>query len=148
MYIGGTFFENDQNPLNNIGRFRIGSPEIIDQPSNQMVSEGATATFTVQDNFTNSDFQWRKDGVPLSDGGHISGADTQTLVLSNVTQDDFGVYDVLVSNPCGAAGSNPVALSVQSGGPMPTCQGDLDSDGVVGISDLLLLLNNWGTCPD
>ena len=27
------------------------------------------------------------------------------------------------------------------------CSADLDGDGVVGVSDILLLLGQWGPCP-
>lgn len=30
--------------------------------------------------------------------------------------------------------------------PMPTCLGDLNSDGSVNVSDLLMLLSQWGFC--
>ena len=39
--------------------------------------------------------------------------------------------------------ANSVALHVG-----PVISGDLDGDGIVGVSDLLILLANWGPCPD
>ena len=35
-------------------------------------------------------------------------------------------------------------VTVPGGGGLP---GDLDGDGAVNVSDLLLLLADWGTCP-
>ena len=32
--------------------------------------------------------------------------------------------------------------------PIMAPPGDLDGDGSVGVSDLLILLGNWGPCPD
>ena len=37
-------------------------------------------------------YQWEKNGVDLSDKGHISGAKTSTLVFSRVTPADSGIY--------------------------------------------------------
>ena len=31
---------------------------------------------------------------------------------------------------------------------IPSIPGDIDGDGVVGVKDLLILLGNWGACPD
>ena len=31
---------------------------------------------------------------------------------------------------------------------VPPILGDIDGDGVVGVKDLLILLGNWGPCPD
>ena len=58
-------------------------------------------------------YQWRKGGVPLSDGGAISGAHTGTLTIDPVSFGDAGAYDVLVTDSCGAAGSNSATLSVE-----------------------------------
>ena len=32
-------------------------------------------------------------------------------------------------------------------GPPPNCEGDIDSDGQVGLSDVLIILSEWG-CSD
>ena len=29
-----------------------------------------------------------------------------------------------------------------------SCQGDVTGDGIVGINDFLIVLGNWGPCPD
>jgi hypothetical protein len=58
-------------------------------------------------------YQWRRDGVPLTDGGSISGAQTSTLTIDPVAFADMAVYDVLVTDDCGSAGSNAAFLSVE-----------------------------------
>lgn len=73
-------------------------------------------------------YQWRRDGVPLNDGGHISGANSATLTLDPVGQVDAGEYDVIVSSGACARTSQSAALFVQSapapdaGGPYGTCE--------------------------
>ncbi len=58
-------------------------------------------------------YQWRRNGVPLVDGGSISGAATARLVISPVSFDDVGSYDVLVTDSCGSVASNAALLSVE-----------------------------------
>ena len=58
-------------------------------------------------------YQWRKDGVPLSDGGTISGSQTATLTIDPVAFDDAGTYDVLVTDACDSVASNAATLSVE-----------------------------------
>jgi len=48
-------------------------------------------------------YQWYKDGTPLTDGGRISGSQTNTLTIADVTAADAGVYTVVVTTvPSGA----------------------------------------------
>jgi len=58
-------------------------------------------------------YQWRKDGVPLSDGGTISGATTPTLTIDPVAFTDAGFYDVVVTDSCGSVASNTATLAVE-----------------------------------
>jgi hypothetical protein len=58
-------------------------------------------------------FQWRKDGMPLADGGRISGSQTAALTIDPVDFTDAGAYDVLVSDACDSATSNSAVLSVE-----------------------------------
>jgi hypothetical protein len=74
----------------------------IDQPPQDVtVCEGQTVTLTVQasTNFPNPQytFQWLDNqGNPISDGGKYSGATTNTLTISNITQAEAGQYTVVV----------------------------------------------------
>ena len=58
-------------------------------------------------------YQWRKDGVPLSDGGSVTGSQTATLTIDPVSFDDAGSYDVVVTDDCGTITSSAAALSVE-----------------------------------
>jgi Regulator of chromosome condensation (RCC1) repeat/Fibronectin type III domain/Bacterial TSP3 repeat len=58
------------------------------QPASQVVCAGGSATFSVAATGHSLAYQWRKDGMNLTDGGNISGAQTPSLTLSNV---DAGV---------------------------------------------------------
>ncbi len=68
-------------------------------------------------------YQWRHNGVPLVDGGSVSGATTSALHVAPSSPADFGSYDVLVSNPCGgpiASSASDVRFFVGT----PTCAAD------------------------
>jgi hypothetical protein len=57
-------------------------------------------------------YQWRREGVVLSDGGGISGATTAALAIAGVQLADAGSYRVTVANPAGEVISDPAALTV------------------------------------
>ena len=58
-------------------------------------------------------YQWRKDGVPLADGGPISGSQTATLTIDPVAFTDAGSYDVVVTDSCTNVTSNAATLAVE-----------------------------------
>jgi hypothetical protein len=58
-------------------------------------------------------YQWRKGGVPMTDGGSISGSQTATLTMDPVSFSDAGSYDVVVTDSCGNVTSNATALAVE-----------------------------------
>lgn len=64
--------------------------------------------------------------VPLANGGNISGADTTTLTISNVSSGDAGNYDVCVFNSCGVVTSTAVALTLDA----PTITGQPQNQSV------------------
>ncbi|MFT3793880.1 BNR-repeat neuraminidase N-terminal domain-containing protein [Flavobacterium sp.] len=73
-------------------------------------------------------YQWRRNGVNLSNTAPFSGADTATLTITNPVEANAGNYDVVVSTaaPCSVT-SNAVALTVNPAPPATTgvtiCQG-------------------------
>ncbi|QYM77807.1 immunoglobulin domain-containing protein [Horticoccus luteus] len=94
------------------------APSITTEPSpgSQSVAAGATVTYTVA---ATGDaplgYKWAKGGVDLVDeAGHIAGATTDTLTISNAVSGDTGNYTVAVSNAGGTASSDSVALTVTS----------------------------------
>ena len=73
------------------------------QPVNQDLCEGGTLDLSIAATATGGEpqYQWRKNGNPISDGGNISGATTGNLIITNVTSADTGDYDVVIDGPDG-----------------------------------------------
>jgi hypothetical protein len=106
----------------------------VEQPSNTIAAAGSVATFElVATGGVPLAYRWRKDGVDLVNAGAIRGADEPTLVIDPVAPVHFGVYDCVVSNPCGTATSRPAALAVKP--PPPACPADFDGSGEVTSQD-------------
>lgn len=57
-------------------------------------------------------YAWKLDGVPLSNGSGVSGADTPFLALSNAQLSASGEYTLTVTNAYGTATSPPGTLIV------------------------------------
>jgi hypothetical protein len=107
------------------------SATITTGPSSQAVCEGGTASFAVASSGFCTSHQWRKDGVPITDGGIYSGASTSLLVVSGVPAAAAGGYDVVVSVACSntMATSAPATLTVAP--PLGTVDASLSGPATV-----------------
>jgi hypothetical protein len=82
------------------------------QPFNGCAEENAP--FTVTATGTNLTYLWKKNGNPLSDGGNISGATTNQLVVANIQPADAANYTVDVTSNGTTITSNPAALTLKA----------------------------------
>ncbi len=84
----------------------IGAPTITTQPATVTVATNNIGVFTVIASGSSLGYQWYKNGNPLSDGGHISGSSSATLVISPATTADATTgtqgYYCAVTNTCAA----------------------------------------------
>jgi len=64
-------------------------------------------------------------------------------ITLSVIQGD--VYRFRVGGLDGAQGEGTLVVTCT---PLESCLGDVNNDGVVNVSDLLILLSEWGTCDD
>jgi hypothetical protein len=92
------------------------------QPVGRVVQAGASVSFSAAANFVQgaAPYQWRRNGIPLVNGGNISGATTATLTINPVSTTDAAAYDVQATGDlCGAAlrtaTSTAAVLGVPSG---------------------------------
>jgi gliding motility-associated-like protein len=83
---------------------------ITSQPASVNQCAGNNVSFTVAAQGGSLAYQWRLEGVNLSDGGNIAGANTPTLTLTGITLADAGNYDVVVANTCPAAAKSVIAV--------------------------------------
>lgn len=113
------------------------APTISQDPQGATVMAGTKATFTVVADGSDLTYQWRRDGVDLADGGSISGATTDTLVIAGALPADAGDYDVVVENPCGQMASAPATLTVT------VCPVDITMDGVLTLEDFVAFRNAY-----
>jgi hypothetical protein len=121
-------------------------PVITSNPLPATVTSGQAAGFTVSVAGTSAiSYQWRKDGLPLSDSAHIAGARTSYLFIATAAVTDGGLYDCVISSACGNRTSTQARLTVN-----PACgSADFNCDGDVGtdadIDAFFACLS--GTCP-
>jgi hypothetical protein len=91
-------------------------PSILQQPSNQTVLAGQTATFSVMAvGIAPLSYQWRKGATSISGATSASYTTPPTTTADNGTQ-----YTVVVSNPNGIAASNAATLIVSAPPPSTT----------------------------
>lgn len=87
-------------------------PTIGGQPADLTLNVGANASFSVAATGSSLQYQWRKGGANLANGGNIFGATAATLNVSGVQTGDAGNYSVVVSNPGGSVTSSNAVLTV------------------------------------
>lgn len=90
-----------------------GHPNVTAQPAPVTIQAGGTATFTVNASGTPAPtYRWQRNvnGTWVD----VGGANTATLTLNNVTTDEAGQYQVIVSNSAGSVTSAPAQLRVLS----------------------------------
>ncbi|MCZ6653689.1 MAG: hypothetical protein O7D91_11765 [Planctomycetota bacterium] len=146
-------------------------PPILEQPADAEVQAGDFVIFFVQADGALLFYQWRKDGVDLTDTDRIIGTTLATLFILDVRPLDAGAYDCVVTDLFGpicttsevatltvitdcpadfdnTGGVGPFDLAILLGnwGPNPNHPADLNDDDIIDAADLALLLGNWGPC--
>lgn len=120
-------------------------PGINTQPTNQTVTAGQVATFTVAANGTAPlAYQWQKNGVS------IAGATSSNYTTpATTTADNGSTFDVVVSNAAGNVTSGTASLTVNSS-PSPAIQLssttiNFSNDIVNSSTSQALVITNTGT---
>lgn len=88
-------------------------PYFTQQPSNQIVPYNGAATFAAGvGGSAVLNYQWRFNGVNLTDGADVSGSTSPTLTILNATAAADGTYTLVVTNTSATVTSAPVSLLV------------------------------------
>jgi len=101
-------------------------PTVVTDPQSQTIFSGRAASFTVaSSSYILPGYQWQAGpaGGPftnLNDGGVITGATSNILVLTNATAYDGAQFQVVVSNPAGSVTSGAASLTIV---PVPPSSG-------------------------
>lgn len=90
-------------------------PTISQQPFSEKVYAGGTVKLKVVAAASGPlTYQWKKAGSSLVDAGNISGSQSATLVISNVSSVDAATYSVDVKSAAGTTPSDTVTVSLVS----------------------------------
>lgn len=129
------------------------APRVLEQPSSITVCIATEAVLSVGAGGGGTgqlSYAWRMNGVAMSDGqtsqgSTITGSDTASLSISQVTAQDAGTYDCIITNPCGEVMSMQVTLGVCN---CLECPADFNIDGGIDGSDVESFFAAWeaGSC--
>lgn len=118
--------------LRNTGVFNV---LIVNGPASFDACPGGPATFRVGAIGTGPlQYRWRRNGVD------IAGATSPVYFITQVTEEELGTYDVVVSNACSSVTSAPAVLTLDGVG---CCSSDVNGDGVVNSTDVSDYINQW-----
>jgi uncharacterized repeat protein (TIGR03803 family) len=89
------------------------SPVITIQPQIVTSNAGVTVTFLVSATGLNRMvYQWQKNGTNLVNSGNISGANTNSLKITGISDSDTASYSVIITNFFGTVTSSNATLTV------------------------------------
>jgi uncharacterized repeat protein (TIGR03803 family) len=119
-YTSTLTFNNNTDYSLQTGTFTLAivtAPTLSSQPSNQNVFEGSTAIFS-STAISNAFVGWRwcfdngSTSIPLANDENISGAQTPTLTIRNVSTTNVGAYFVMATNGTGSVTSSNAFLTI------------------------------------
>ncbi|MCX5691546.1 MAG: hypothetical protein NTV94_17435 [Planctomycetota bacterium] len=147
VFVPGLSFTYWVKPLSSCGTGTLSDGDIgasgstasiIQQPEPITRGVGTTATFHVIAGGAQT-YQWYRNSAPVPDTATITGADTDTLTIDNLSASDEGDYVVFITSPCGNIASRRVHLTVL---PLP-CPADFNQDGGVDGADVNAFFEAW-----
>ena len=104
------------------------------QPVSQTACAGSSVQFSVAySDVATLTYQWQKNGSLLSNGGNISGANTATLTINPVSENDNASYTCIVTSNSGTATSDAAWLNsrIESVSGATTCLNTAASVSVI-----------------
>jgi hypothetical protein len=93
----------------------VGNPPVItQQPQPTVAPTNGVASLSVVATGNGLTYQWRKNGATLSNGGHISGANSSALTISQFNVADEGIYSVAIFNQAGSTVSKNAVVKLSA----------------------------------
>ncbi|MDP4226929.1 MAG: immunoglobulin domain-containing protein, partial [Bacteroidota bacterium] len=93
----------------------IEDTKITNQSATQVLCEGNTVTLFVTAKGTDMTYNWKKNGIVLSDiTGKLSGSHTANLTIQAIDSTDKAVYSCVVSGKGGTVTSNLIQLAINN----------------------------------
>ncbi|MBI1190259.1 MAG: hypothetical protein GC200_06205 [Tepidisphaera sp.] len=126
-----------------------GPPTVVTPPQSTTQDQGTRVDLRITahgDDVTPLTYAWLKDGVELVDGNGISGSTSNHLRIDSLQPANEGFYSVKMTNFCATRFSTN-ALVFITGHNMPpvhtnpTCDPDMNQDGVADQGDVDYLIN-------
>jgi cyclophilin family peptidyl-prolyl cis-trans isomerase len=116
-------------------------PSIVRQPTSGVFVEGTHASFEVQVSGTEPfEYQWMKDGQPISALGNVAGVHTESLTVFDVSATAVGSYSVTITNSAGVVVSAAAELTIVDQLVTHDTPGNgYTSGGIVQIDGVLIL---------
>jgi hypothetical protein len=109
----GTLVPLGSTLLQNVLPATCNPPQIVTPPKSQSVAVGQQLVLSVTATNANLDgFEWRRNGVDVTDARGGLTTTSSALAIDAATFTDAGLYDVVVTTPCGVATSPVAAVSV------------------------------------
>ncbi|MEO7298160.1 MAG: immunoglobulin domain-containing protein [Verrucomicrobiota bacterium] len=126
-------YDNTLSIYQNITPF-ASPPVITSQPTNVTTTTGNNVVISASATGTSLTYQWFFNDVPLTDGGGITGAKSNSLNLTPVETNHSGNYFVVVTNSVAAVTSSIATLTVTVRPPVPFITSFNPIAGVVGTT--------------
>jgi Leucine-rich repeat (LRR) protein len=121
-------------------------PFISTPPISQTVIAGSNAAFNVLATGTFPlSYQWLANGLPLSNGGNVSGATTSTLNIAAAQPNNAAAYAVVITNVAGSLTSSPAAVLTVNVPPSITLLPQAQT--VIAGSNVTMNVSASGTLP-
>ncbi len=131
LLIGGDFHGVDGIASSHIAYWRPGPPIVSSISSAKRFVRGQSGALSVDAMGSAAlAYQWYHGDQPLSDGGGLSGTQTDTLTFTNFQPADVGTYWVELTDDCGTSASPGILVGISA------TPGDMNCDGSVSVADI------------